>query len=143
MRKEKLFAAGSVLVASAAFQAACGSSSSKFGSSAKEQKLSWTEAAELTTMDPSKATDRYDADQFNNVMEGLIRLSNNAKATPGIAKSWKERPGPSTSARALSGPTGMKLPPTTLSTPGEERSIQRLLQNMPTCSPGSRMLIKS
>lgn len=76
MRKEKLFAAGSVLVASAAFQAACGSSSSKSGSSAKEQKLSWTEATELTTMDPSKATDRYDADQFNN-----------AKATPGIAKS--------------------------------------------------------
>ncbi len=30
-------------------------------------------------MDPSKATDRYDAAQFNN-----------AKATPGIAKSWKE-----------------------------------------------------
>lgn len=30
-------------------------------------------------MDPSKATDRYDADQFNN-----------AKATLGIAKSWKE-----------------------------------------------------
>ncbi|WP_056945311.1 peptide ABC transporter substrate-binding protein, partial [Lactobacillus equicursoris] len=46
--------------------------------------------AELTTMDPSKATDRYDADQFNNVMEGLIRLSNNAKATPGMATSWKE-----------------------------------------------------
>lgn len=52
--------------------------------------MSWTEAAELTTMDPSKATDRYDTDQFNNVMEGLIRLGNNAKTTPGIAKSWKE-----------------------------------------------------
>ena len=44
----------------------------------------------MTTMDPSKATDRYDADQFNNVMEGLIRLGNNAKPTPRIAKSWKE-----------------------------------------------------
>lgn len=41
-------------------------------------------------MDPSKATDRYDTDQFNNVMEGLIRLGNNAEPTPGIAKSWKE-----------------------------------------------------
>lgn len=90
MRKEKLFATGSVLLASATLLAACGSSSSKSSSSSKAQKLSWTEAAELTIMDPSKATDRYDADQFNNVMEGLIRLSNNAKATPGIAKSWKE-----------------------------------------------------
>jgi oligopeptide transport system substrate-binding protein len=67
---------------------ASGSSSSKSSSSSKAQKLSWTEAAELTAMDPSKATDRYDADQFNNVMEGLIRLGNNAKPTLGIAKSW-------------------------------------------------------
>ena len=87
MRKEKLFATGSVLLASAALLAACGSSSSKSSSSSKAQKLSWTEA-ELTTMDPSKATDRYDGDQFNNVMEGLIRPGNNAKPTPGIAKSW-------------------------------------------------------
>ena len=43
----------------------------------------------MTTMDPSKATDRYDADQFNNVMEGLIRLGNKAKPTPRIAKSRK------------------------------------------------------
>lgn len=88
MRKSRLFAASSVLLASAALLAACGSKSSS--SSSKPQKLAWTEAAELTTMDPSKATDRYDADQFNNVMEGLIRLSNKAKATPGMAKSWKE-----------------------------------------------------
>lgn len=88
MRKGKLFATGSVTLAAAALLAACGSSSSS--SSSKPQKLAWTEAAELTTMDPSKATDRYDADQFNNVMEGLIRLSNNAKATPGMATSWKE-----------------------------------------------------
>ena len=88
MRKGKLFATGSVALAAAALLAACGSSSSS--SSSKPQKLAWTEAAELTTMDPSKATDRYDADQFNNVMEGLIRLSNNAKATPGMATSWKE-----------------------------------------------------
>lgn len=88
MRKEKLFATGSVSLASAALLAACGSSLSKSSSSSKAQKLSWTEAAELTTMDPSKATDRYDADQFNNVMEGLIRPGNNAKPTPGIAKSW-------------------------------------------------------
>ncbi len=69
MRKEKLFATGSVLLASAALLAACGSSSSKSSSSSKD-------------------TDRYDADQFNNVMEGLIRLGNNAKPTLGIAKSW-------------------------------------------------------
>ena len=62
MRKQKLFATGSVLLASAELLAACGSSSSKSSSSSKAQKLSWTEAAELTTMDPSKATDRYDAD---------------------------------------------------------------------------------
>lgn len=51
-------------------------SSSSKSSSSKAKKLSWTEAAELTTMAPSKATDRYDADQFNNAMEGLIRLGN-------------------------------------------------------------------
>ncbi len=147
MRKEKLFATGSVLLASAELLAACGSSSSKSSSSSKAQKLSWTEAAELTTMDPSKATDRYDADQFNNVMEGLIRLGNNAKPTPGIAKSWKESSDGKTWTfnlrKGVNGPTGMKLPPRTSSTPGEERSTQRLLLNTPTCSPASRTLTRS
>lgn len=50
MRKGKLFATGSVTLAAAALLAACGSSSSY-----KPQKMAWTEAAELITMDPSKA----------------------------------------------------------------------------------------
>lgn len=88
MKRGKIFAGGATLLAAAALLSACSSSSSS--NTKKAQKLRWTEAAELTTMDPSKAIDRYDADQFNNVMEGLIRLGNNAKAEPGIAKSWKE-----------------------------------------------------
>lgn len=72
MRKEKLFATGSVLLASAAFLAACGSSSSK-SSSSKAQKLSWTEAAELTTMAPSKGVVFNGAGSPYNFKEAYIK----------------------------------------------------------------------
>lgn len=58
MRKEKLFALAQFCSPQLSFWQPVAAHQA----SSKAQKLSWTEAAELTTMDPSKATDRYDAD---------------------------------------------------------------------------------
>lgn len=46
--------------------------------------------SELVTMDPSKFTDQYSAEELNNSMEGLVRLGKDNKVEPGIATSWHQ-----------------------------------------------------
>ncbi|MCD5442184.1 ABC transporter substrate-binding protein [Lactobacillus delbrueckii subsp. lactis] len=41
-------------------------------------------------MDPALNNDVYSGEQLDATMEGLVRLGNNSKILPGIAKSWKE-----------------------------------------------------
>ncbi|EOD03524.1 oligopeptide ABC transporter substrate-binding protein [Lactobacillus delbrueckii subsp. jakobsenii ZN7a-9 = DSM 26046] len=41
-------------------------------------------------MDPALNNDGYGGEQLDATMEGLVRLGNNSKILPGIAKSWKE-----------------------------------------------------
>lgn len=87
MRSKKLLASSAVILASAATLAACGSNSSQ--SSAKKQTLTWMNAAEMTTLDASKATDQASYEQINNVEEGLYLLGKNAKVQNALATSTK------------------------------------------------------
>lgn len=53
---------------------------------AQKQVLNWSEnGSELTTLDTSLVTDSISANMINNTMEGLYRIGNNNKITPGIA----------------------------------------------------------
>ena len=64
--------------------------SSKSGSNSDDkQVLNWSEATELSSIDPSKATDSESFDMLGNSMEGLYRLGKNSKIEPGIASSTK------------------------------------------------------
>lgn len=64
--------------------------SSKSGSNSDDkQVLNWSEATELSSIDPSKATDSESFDMLGNSMEGLYRLGKNSKVEPGIASSTK------------------------------------------------------
>lgn len=82
MKQKKFWQAGAVLLAATALTA-CGSSKK---SSSSKQDLSWSVAGEITTMDPSKATDVVSFTQMVNTMEGLYRSSKNGQ-TPGLATS--------------------------------------------------------
>lgn len=55
-------------------------------SSHKEQDLNWSVGGEITTMDPSKATDVVSFSQMINSMEGLYRNSKDGQS-PGLATS--------------------------------------------------------
>lgn len=57
---------------------------------AEKQVLNLVEPQEIPTMDSSKATDQVSFLVMNNVMEGLYRLDQNNKATPGVAESYKK-----------------------------------------------------
>ena len=59
---------------------------SKQESSQKEQDLNWSVGGEITTMDPSKATDVVSFSQMINSMEGLYRNSKDGQS-PGLATS--------------------------------------------------------
>lgn len=71
---------------------ACSSSSNGKSADAASTKqvLNWFEAGEMSTMDPCLNNDVYGSDQITATMEGLVRLGNNSKVLPGIAKSWKK-----------------------------------------------------
>ncbi|MDD6415846.1 MAG: peptide ABC transporter substrate-binding protein, partial [Lactobacillus porci] len=75
------------LILSASLLSACSKTSAK--SNAK-QVLNWFSAGEISTMDPALNNDVYGGEQLDATMEGLVRLGNNSKVLPGIAKSWKE-----------------------------------------------------
>lgn len=56
------------------------------GNMATNQVLNWSEnGQDLSTLDPSLASDVISATMISNSQEGLYRLGNNSKPTPGIA----------------------------------------------------------
>lgn len=77
----------------------CGSKTSSSSSSnagnttskmASTQVLNWSEnGQDITTLDPSLATDVISGTMISNSQEGLYRLGTNSKVTPGIATSTK------------------------------------------------------
>lgn len=76
------------LALSASLLSACSNSSAS--SSKTKQVLNWFSAGEISTMDPALNNDVYGGQQLDATMEGLVRLGNNSKILPGIAKSRKE-----------------------------------------------------
>ena len=76
------------LALSASLLSACSNTSAS--SSKTKQVLNWFSAGEISTMDPALNNDVYGGEQLDATMEGLVRLGNNSKILPGIAKSWKE-----------------------------------------------------
>lgn len=81
-------AAGLLLTACGNQSSSSSSSSATSGKLAKTQVLNWSEnGQDLSTLDPSLAIDVISGTMINNSQEGLYRLSNNSKVTPGIAKS--------------------------------------------------------
>lgn len=82
MKLGKKLAAGATFVGTALLLAACGSNNS---SSSNKKEISWMDAAEIPTMDISKATDATSFNQLNNTMEGLYRLGKDSKVEPGLA----------------------------------------------------------
>ncbi len=88
MKLSKTLSVGATVLASAALLAACGGNSSKESSSSKKT-LNWMDAAEIPTMDMSKATDATSFNQLSNTMEGLYRLGKNSKLEKALATSEK------------------------------------------------------
>lgn len=86
MTAKKTVSIAATLIAISLSLAAC---SSKSGSKNDQQVLNWSEATELSSIDPSKATDSESFDMLGNSMEGLYRLEKNSKVEPGIARSTK------------------------------------------------------
>ena len=86
MKLSKTLSVGATVLASAALLAACGGNSSKESSSSKKT-LNWMDAAEIPTMDMSKATDATSFNQLSNTMEGLYRLGKNSKLEKALATS--------------------------------------------------------
>lgn len=86
MKARKTVSLAATVLALGLTLTACGSKSSK---SDDQQVLNWSEATELSSLDPSKATDSQSFDMLGNAMEGLYRLGKNSKVEPGIAKSTK------------------------------------------------------
>ena len=90
----KLFATVATLTATTGvLLVGCGQSSSSSSNAgnttakmAKTQVLNWSEnGQDLTTLDPSLATDVISGTMISNSQEGLYRLGKNSKVTPGIA----------------------------------------------------------
>ncbi|WP_282801584.1 peptide ABC transporter substrate-binding protein [Secundilactobacillus kimchicus] len=77
---------GAVAIASVALLAACGSNSSNSGSN--KQVLNWVETSNIPTMDPSKSVDIVSSGALNNVDEGLLRIGQDSKVRPGVAKDY-------------------------------------------------------
>lgn len=86
MTAKKTVSIAATLIAISLSLAAC---NSKSGSKNDQQVLNWSEATELSSIDPSKATDSESFDMLGNSMEGLYRLGKNSKVEPGIARSTK------------------------------------------------------
>ncbi|MFB9768508.1 peptide ABC transporter substrate-binding protein [Lactiplantibacillus modestisalitolerans] len=98
MQWKTVATAAAVTVTAGVLLTGCGSKSSSSsqnagntsGDMAKTQVLNWSEnGQDITTLDPSKATDVISGTMISNSQEGLYRLGKNSKATPGIATKTK------------------------------------------------------
>ena len=81
----KLAGTAGLAVACALALSACGNNNG-----GNKKAISWMDPSELVTMDPSKFTDQYSAEELNNSMEGLVRIGKDNKIEPGIATSWHQ-----------------------------------------------------
>jgi oligopeptide transport system substrate-binding protein len=81
----KLSGTAGLAVACALALSACGNNNG-----GNKKAISWMDPSELVTMDPSKFTDQYSAEELNNSMEGLVRIGKDNKIEPGIATSWHQ-----------------------------------------------------
>ncbi|MBM7834124.1 peptide ABC transporter substrate-binding protein [Clostridium sardiniense] len=84
---KKLCAVALAISLSASVFVGCGGSD-KGGSSA-EQKLTYNIGAVVETIDPALNTAVDGSTVIGNAFEGLVRLDENDKAIPGVAKEWK------------------------------------------------------
>ncbi|KRN88876.1 peptide ABC transporter substrate-binding protein [Ligilactobacillus ceti] len=85
MKWSKVLSLSGVVLTGAVALTACGQKSTE----SKDQVLKWSLPAEISTMDPSLATDNYSFDMLSNSMEGLYRLGKDSKIEPGIATATK------------------------------------------------------
>lgn len=90
MRISKKILATSTIIVSALALAACGNQSA---SQKKKQVLNWSETTQLSTQDPSLATDTTSFQALLNTGDGLYRLDKNNKPKLSLAKSVKTSKG--------------------------------------------------
>lgn len=90
MKISKKILATSTIIASALTLAACGNQSA---SQKKKQVLNWSETTQLSTQDPSLATDTTSFQALLNTGDGLYRLDKNNKPRLSLAKSVKTSKG--------------------------------------------------
>lgn len=86
---KKILATGTIIVSALAL-AACGNQSA---SQKKKQVLNWSETTQLSTQDPSLATDTTSFQALLNTGDGLYRLDKNNKPKLSLAKSVKASKG--------------------------------------------------
>lgn len=86
---KKILATGTIIVSALAL-AACGNQSA---SQKKKQVLNWSETTQLSTQDPSLATDTTSFQALLNTGDGLYRLDKNNKPKLSLAKSVKTSKG--------------------------------------------------
>lgn len=90
MKISKKILATSTIIVSALTLAACGNQSA---SQKKKQVLNWSETTQLSTQDPSLATDTTSFQALLNTGDGLYRLDKNNKPRLSLAKSVKTSKG--------------------------------------------------
>ena len=86
---KKILATGTIIVSALAL-AACGNQSA---SQKKKEVLNWSETTQLSTQDPSLATDTTSFQALLNTGDGLYRLDKNNKPKLSLAKSVKTSKG--------------------------------------------------
>ncbi|AVK64222.1 peptide ABC transporter substrate-binding protein [Lactobacillus sp. CBA3606] len=95
MKWQKITAALAATATIGLLLAGCGktnssSSSQSTGKLASSQVLNWSEnGQDLSTLDPSLAVDVISGTMISNSQEGLYRIGNDSKITPGIATGTK------------------------------------------------------
>lgn len=86
MKISKKILATSTIILSAITLAACGNQSA---SQKKKQVLNWSETTQLSTQDPSLATDTTSFQALLNTGDGLYRLDKNNKPQLSLATKAK------------------------------------------------------
>lgn len=85
---KKLCAVALAVSLAASVFVGCGSNG-EAGGQQREQKLTYNLGAIVETIDPALNTAVDGSTVISNAFEGLVRLDENEKAIPGVAKEWK------------------------------------------------------
>ena len=84
---KKLCAVALAVSLAASVFVGCGSNGETGGQ--REQKLTYNLGGVVETIDPALNTAVDGSTVISNAFEGLVRLDENEKAIPGVAKEWK------------------------------------------------------